>query len=185
MNAAIFFITGVSGLLGGVKHQFFSGPKSLFGSFIWLVTCIAVYPLFTVNFLTVIFTLKPINFENFKRKWLKPIVIFTVLISIEEAVYEIISMGKLMVFGTIICSIIQVFSCFKGYIPFKKFMYFSGVFSLLIFGVVFSKYRDDCIHPYAFEKHGCPFPDHFNHNACMHVVTFFAFFCMTFCYKTY
>lgn len=182
-NICYVFLLGLSGLLGGVKHQFFFKGEHYIGRILWFFACITSSALSPICIMTPFLTLYEFS-EKTQRNIVRGICFISVIIAIEEFIYEYITMGGILLSSILVTTFLSVISALlyvagnKSIIRFRKRRFFPGTILLTCFAIWYAMNDPICSQPLASEK-GCPVPDWFNHNALLHCVIFVSFTLMS------
>ena len=182
-NISYVFLLGLSGLLGGIKHQFFYKGEHYIGRVLWFFACITSSSLSPVCIMTPFLTLQALS-KKAKKLIVASVIVFSAVLATEEFIYEKITMGGILLGSVLVMTAISVFSSIlyccgnDQVIRFRKSRYFPGTIILTTFAFWYTSIYPICTQPSAFEK-GCPVPDWFNHNALLHIVIFISFTLMS------
>jgi len=183
LNICYVFLLGLSGLFGGIKHQFFYKGEHYIGRVLWFFACITSSSLSPVCIMTPFLTLKALSKKG-RNLIVSCVILFSGMLAIEEFIYEKITLGGILLGSVLVMTIISListvlYSCGDDQIiRFRKSRYFPGTIFLTSFAFWYTSIYPVCSQPSAFEK-GCPVPDWFNHNALLHIVIFISFTLMS------
>merc|ERR1712004_253229 len=133
-NISYVFLLGLSGLFGGIKHQFFYKGEHFIGRVLWFFACITSSSLSPVCIMTPFLTLKALSKKN-KNLIVSCVILLSAVLAIEEFIYEKIKMGGILLGSVLVMTVISLisilYSCGNNQvIRFRKSRYFPGTIIL-------------------------------------------------------
>lgn len=181
--AALFnAFLGASFFFGGIQHQFCYDATFPCHKYPWMIAqalgnpalpLISCIPLLTCLRLTT-----PEQLHRVKTA----VAVIALVFSIEEAILEIITFGRVILLGNavilLLCGFTTIFRSYRT-VEYSTVKLFSGLFLQLGYVYFYLKILSICGVPHGFRDHGCPFPDWFNHNAVLHLVLISSFWLMS------
>jgi len=172
---------GLSTLSCGLVHQFFYDQDKITSTIFWSLGQCLIGICVVFNGFFPLFLIYEVTSVTHYRVILGIAFAAAITLGVEELIWEKFTYGVLCLFGVVCIGLVSLIptlfprTLLDMSMQFDAGQLYVGIGVMLAYTIYYLRISENCRTPQAFANKMCPFPDKFNHNAVLHVVTAFCY----------